>query len=447
MVFVQSLGALTQCLARAGGGGSGSGGGGGGIILLGYVPMHFVGAVIRRRRQKQPVVFDLLRIGGWLLTVAYVLLLVVGLRGVGALAALGAPLGMGAGLYGWFGKLKQSKQTKVALQAAATQDGAWDESVLRARVAEVFSRFQRDWSNGDAEAMKAYLTPQYQYHNALMLYALQLAGRRNVVNNPTLTQSMVVHVQDEANDNEDTVVVGIEAAARDQLIETATQSVIFTDNAPFTEYWRFRRAGDSWLLDGIEPATASRWMANAPLEQFARSNGYYYSLDWGWLLLPRRGQLFDGAKFGTSDVNNHVIGLYNQQLLVQLYTYVPKPKSNGTAYLVAQANLPRSYGDIVVRRRHKLLRFGIHGLREVSTEWPDFNKKYQVLATSPEQATSLELLNPHYMEQLEAAPFEVNIEVVDNVVYLYAPEGAVVQPEHYQVMLGLLQAAFKEMRL
>ncbi|MGH7241787.1 MAG: DUF3137 domain-containing protein, partial [Candidatus Saccharimonadales bacterium] len=85
--------------------------------------------------------------------------------------------------------------------------------------------------------------------------------------------------------------------------------------------------------------------------------------------------------------------------------------------------------------------------REVSTEWPDFNKKYQVYATSPEQATSLELLNPKYMEQLEAVPFEVNIEVVDNVVYLYAAEGSVVQPEHYQTMLDLLQLAFKEMRL
>jgi hypothetical protein len=384
---------------------------------------------------------------GWTLAVMYVVLLLALLRGIGFIAAIGAVLGMGAGLYGWFGKLRQSKQTKAALQVAASQDGAWDEASLLNRAAEVFTRFQQDWSNGNAEAMKAYLTPQYQYHNALMLYALQLAGRRNLVQEPTLTQTTVLHVQDEANNDNDTVIIGLEASANDQLLETASGETIFTDRAPFTEYWRFRRQGAEWLLDGIQPATANHWMSNPSLEQFATQQGYFYSLDWGWLLLPRRGQLFSDAKFGTSDINNHVIGLYDQQLLVQLYTYVPNPKSASRSYLIAQVNLPRSYGDIVVRRRHGMQWFGIRGLKEVSTEWPDFNKKYQVYATGPEQATSLELLNPHYMEQLEAAPFEVNIEVVHNVVYLYAPEAAVVQPEHYQTMLGLLLAAFKEMRL
>ena len=69
-----------------------------------------------------------------------------------------------------------------------------------------------------------------------------------------------------------------------------------------------------------------------------------------------------------------------------------------------------------------------------------------MFASGYEQATSFELLNPTYMEQLEALPFEVNIEVVDNVVYLYTDErgsdGAT-----YETMLDLLEKAFKEMRL
>ena len=291
------------------------------------------------------------------------------------------------------------------------------------------------------------MTPGYQYHNALMVHALMLAGRRNAVNSPTITQAVVTNVYDADNNDDDIAVVGINATANDQLIDTKSNSIIFTDNSPFTEFWRFKRSGDTWLLDGIQQATASIWRDNVELEIFATQNGYYYSQDWGWLLLPRHGQLFGDAKFGTSDVNNHVIGVYNQTLLVQLYTYVPKPDSAGKSYLIAQASLPKSYGDIIVRRRKGFHPFGIKGLRQISTEWPDFNKKYQVFATNPEQATSLELLNPKYMEQLEAAPFEVNIEVIDNVVYLYAREGAIINPEHYSTMLGLLQAAFKEMRL
>ncbi len=435
-------------LARAGGGGSGGGGGGGsGFALIGYLPMHLLGAHIRKLQKKHVGLFDILQIGGWVVVIGYAVALTVVLRSIGFIAGIGALLGMGAGLYGWFGKLKQSKATRIALSSAALQDGAWDEQRLQDYSAQVFVHYQNDWSNANTEAMKQYLTPQYQYHAALMTYAMQLAGRRNAVQSPVITQSMIVAVTNVADNNQDEVSFGITAQAHDQLIDTRVNQVLFTDTSAFNEFWRFRRTGNNWLLDGIQQATASSWKHNASLEQFAAQNGYFYSLDWGWLLMPSRGQLFSAAKFGTSGINNHVIGVYNQQLLVQLYTYVPKKSSASKSYLIAQANLSRSYGDIVVRKKHATRLFGIKGLREVSTEWPDFNKKYQVYATSPEQATSLELLNPSYMQQLEAVPFEVNIEVVDNVVYLYAPEKAVVPADQYQTMLGLLQAAFREMRM
>lgn len=449
--FVLVHSAVPIIVARGGGGGSGGGGGGGdGIavfLAIGYVPMHLVGAWIRRLQKKHEVLFDILQIVGWVVAAVYMVLLVIALHLLGVLAAIGAVLGIGAGLYNWFSLLKQSKKTAVALQAAVAKDRAWSEPALLINAQSVFNRFQQDWSNNNAEAMKAYMTQHYQYHNALMIYALQLAGRRNQVGNPVISQSTVTAVQDAVDDNNDLVTIGFEASANDQLIDVATNKVLFTDPKPFTEFWQFRRSGNNWLLDGIQQATANTWSGNASLEQFAAQHNYCYSLDWGWLMLPKRGQLFKGTKFGTSDVNNHVIGMYNQQLLVQLYTYVSNPAQATKSYLIAQANLPRSYGDIVVRKRKGFHFFGIKGLREVSTEWPDFNKKYQVYATNPEQATSLELLNPSYMQKLEAVPFEVNIEVIDNVVYLYTAEKAVVQTEHYETLLSLLQEAFKEMRL
>jgi len=448
MHLFASLDQAISVFARGGGGGSGGSGGGGGIIVLfGYIPMHFIGAYLRRLHKKHEVLFNIVQVVGWIIAVAYTVLLVVIFRTLGVFMGIGALVGMGAGLYGWFSKITQSKKTKAALQAAVAQDSAWDEKQLEAHARDIFARFQQDWSNNNAEAMKAYLTPDYQYHNALMIYALQLAGRRNAVNNPQLQQAIVTGLDDQAGKDNDSVTIGIQASAEDQLIDVPSNTILFTDNNPFTEYWRFQRSGEKWLLAGIEQATANVWSGRASLEQFARQNGYYYSLDWGWLLLPRRGQLFGEGKFGTSDINNHVIGLYNQQLLVQLYTYVPNPKSGGKSYLIAQTNLPKSYGDIVVRHKKGLHLFGIRGLQEVSTEWPDFNKKYQVFATSPEQATSFELLNPRYMQQLEAAPFEVNIEVVDNVVYLYAPESSAANAGQYQTLLELLKLAFKEMRL
>jgi hypothetical protein len=274
---------------------------------------------------------------------------------------------------------------------------------------------------------------------------------------------MITEVDDQPDDNHDSFVAGFTAKAHDTLVDTNANQVIATNPSEFTEFWRFQRAGNSWQLDGIQPATANEWTRNVALENFAASNGLYYSLDWGWLLLPRRGQLFAGGAFGKSDINNHCIGwteTVHDKILTQIYTYTVNPMQYANAYLIAQATLPRDYGDIVVRRKKGLFQFKIKGLKEVSTEWNDFNKMYQVLATSPEQATSLELLNPKYMEQLAAVPFEINIEVIDNVVYLYAPisglktrkaDEAAHQSQDmankYQTVLQLLRAAFKEMKM
>jgi hypothetical protein len=52
------------------------------------------------------------------------------------------------------------------------------------------------------------------------------------------------------------------------------------------------------------------------------------------------------------------------------------------------------------------------------------------------------------MEKLEALPFEVSIEVVDNVVYLYSVQLTEKNPAvSYQRMLEILQEAYKQMKL
>lgn len=441
--------------ARGGGGGSGGDGDGGGIALLamvGYVPAHAVGAIIRKLKNKESEWVGG-QVVGWVLCTVYTVALLALTQWIGIYAlimAAGAPLGMGAGLYSWFSKLRQSKHTKAALVAAAQGDRAWDEQKLIAHAKAVFMRYQQDWTSFNTESMRAYMTEKYWYHAALMVYALQLAQRQNVVSNIAISDALVVHVVDNPGASGDTVVVGIAAKATDQTIDRRDNKVLFTDNKPFTEFYQFSRSGDNWLLNGIQQATASEWVHNPELERFAASQGYYFSLDWGWLLIPRRGQLFGTAKFGVSDINNHVIGMYNK-CLVQLYTYSAQPENSAYgSYLIAQANVPKSYGNIVVRRKKGLFgrMFGIRGLKHVSLEWREFNDKYDVYATSAEQATSFELLHPAFMEKLEALPFEVSIEVVDNVVYLYAPEKVRNQsPDRYASMLAVLREAFKQMRL
>ena len=79
-------------------------------------------------------------------------------------------------------------------------------------------------------------------------------------------------------------------------------------------------------------------------------------------------------------------------------------------------------------------------------EWGDFNKNYEVWASDVERVTSFELLNPSFMVKLQEMSFEINIEVVDNIVYLYSKK-TVPSSENYEKMLSILQQAFKEMRM
>lgn len=434
-----------ELFARAGGGGSGGSDDSGGIfIFLGYIPMHAVGAVLRRLGAKSQTLKIAANIIGWIIAIIYAIVWMAIWRGFGFFVGMAALAGMAGGLYNLFAKLKQSKQTQADLAAASADDAAWSEEKLIEHAKQVFMQYQKDWSNLNIQAMQSYLTPYYYSHATLLVHTLRAMGRRDNMQDVRIQDAVIIGVQNHADDNHDAFTIGITAQANDQLVNTVTDQEIFTDRNSFTEYWTFQRSGKTWLLGGISQATADPYALNGQLRTLAANNGYYYSLDMGWLFIPQRGQLFGEAKFGTSDINNHIVGMYSNQMLVQLYSYIKNPQSSPKPYVIAQVNVPKQYGNIVVRRK-KMLRMGIRGLEKVETEWTQFNDKYEVFASSAEQATSFELLNPTFMEQLEALPFEVSIEVVDNVIYLYTDELSATL-EIYQSMLDLVNKAFKELR-
>jgi len=457
------LSSLSKLIAFAGGGGSGGGGGTGGgdssggggvafIFLIGYAPMHLIGAFVRKLKKKEAE-WIAGQIIGWLICIVALIGLIIlsaTITGLFFIAAIGAPFGMAAGLYNLFGRLKQSKSTKLALQKAEQSDSAWNEAGLTGYSKKIFMQYQQDWSNFNIDNMKSYMTDNYHNHAKLMMAALKIANRRDNVMSPVIDNALVTSLNDEVDNSNDTVIIGFTAHADDQLMDTSTNKVLFRNKSSITEFWRFKRTGNNWLLDGIQPSTANMWSHNQTLETFASQQGFYYSLDWGYLLLPSRGQIFGKGQFGVSDINNHIIGLY-KNIVVQLYTYNENPNAQygSDKFLVVQTSLPKSYGNIVVRQNKKL-QLGIRGLQKVSMEWGQFNSRYEVYATSSEQATSFELLNPLYMQKLQALNFEVNMEVVDNILYLYTAikyDATTSNLTEYQTMLDLLKDAFEQMKM
>ena len=454
--MVQTIFVALELFARAGGGGSGGSSGGGGdgdgdgivfLALVGYVPTHGLGAFLRRKLPSESGAASLLaHVITWPLSIIWAIacFAMFGSGFFGSIIALGAIIGAPAGLFNWFSEvLKQSADVKQRLKRAAANDPMWDETQLVDFAKQTFMRYQYDWSRQDTESMKQYMTEGYHYHASLFIYTLQLMQRTNTMEDIVIDKAVVMQVHDDQNDANDRVTIGITARAKDTLINTAANAAIFTDNSSFTEYWTFARSGSTWLLADIGQATADMDAYNNELAAFAARNKYCYSVDMGWLFIPERGQLFGQAKFGVSDINNHAVGLYKESLLVQLYTYAA---FNGAQpRVIAQVNVPKTYGNIIVHRKQSS-NINTRGLERIETEWIQFNQQYEVYASNAEQATSFELLNPTYMEQLAALPFAVTIEVVDNVIYLYTDERGT-DVATYGIMLDLVHKAFKELRL
>lgn len=452
MWYSASLISFVELFARSGGGGSsssGSGGGGfGGFIAIGYVVMFYTAKPFKKLLPRETAFIVTIPIA-----VALTILAIV-------IAALSSTfIGWWFGIefiigiwMGWTGQMyslwdRMKKNFKKADDDLAK--AGWNETELQQVASQAFMRYQYDWSTRDASHFYEYMTPSYAGQATLMVRALTELRRFDVMNNLQIIRIDTSAVYDNPDDTQDFFSVLIEAQANDVLMDES-QKTLFTDNNPFIEEWTFQRGNGTWLLANIRQTTEAQNMMEADMRQFATTYGMYYSLDMGWLFIPTRGELFNNGKwsFGQSDINNHVIGLYNNHL-VQLYTYkqIVDNNKNSKNYLVGQITVPKEYGGILIERKKGLIHrmFAPKGYQKYDLEWPDFNDRYGVYATDQSRLATFELLNPGFMAYLYDNFNDINIEVVDNTIYFYAPKTGA-RGDYEQLML-LLTKAFKELQL
>lgn len=441
---------LLETFARSGGGGSSSDGGGvGGLFAVGYIVMYYLAKPFKRFLNRE-VALAVTASLALVLSIGAVVLAITGSSGVLWWFVIefvsGVWIGWSAQMFGFWEKMK--KRFKKADEDI--KKAGWDETALQTEAANIFTRYQNDWSRRDGGDFAQYMTPRYAVHSLLMLKALAELRRFNRMQNLKIVRMDTSAVYDNTDDSQDFFSVFIEAQAEDALV-TEDERVLFTDKKPFIEEWIFQRGNEGWLLAGIRQTTEAPSARELDLEQFAQTNNMFYSLDMGWLFLPARGELFNRGKwqFGYSDVNNHVIGLYNQRL-VQLYTYVRSlngKQDSSKTYLVGQIHVPKSYGGILIERKKGLFKrvFAPKGYEKYEFEWPDFNKRYSVYATDQSRLATFELLNPGFMAYLHDTFNDVNIEVIDNVIFFYTEKAGV--RTDYESLMQLLMKAFKELQL
>lgn len=394
--------------ARAGGGGSSSGGGGGGGSFSGS--SSYGGGT--------PA-------DAWLIVgITSVIFIIIGIS--------------------VYQRRKAVQKTKADLAVAAKSDPKWQERDLIRRVEEVFFIFQNAWAKKDPDAMRTILSAEYYKRMVLEISVLKNLHRTNTLENPVIVSCHIQDMTDVADSSGDKFTAHVNAKGKDVLWDDLANKEIYHENSSFTEDWHFVREDNRWVLGVITQATADPRLEDQKIADFAKQNGFYFDPDFGWLMLPQKGVLFSKASFLRSDINNHVVGYYRNKI-VEFYTYAPRANGGERQpyYLIAQAILPIHHTDIVVERK-KLINWPKRGLRRMSLESVDFNNKFCLWAHPADMSRPLELLTPNFMEKIYNLPIEINIEVVDNVLYLYAKNRGV---QNYGQMLEVLSWAFDEMKM
>lgn len=306
----------------------------------------------------------------------------------------------------------------------------------------IFVQYQIDWTNLDFKNMKTYMTDRYYQHACLMLEAISSMSRQNIVSQLTVKDV----------DFKDFIITSpvqsfnIEFAGRDALYDADKKKYLLNHYVQQAcETWQFVEGKDGKiLLDKIIQPTRSLPHSIQALSDFADKNKLFYSQDWGRYAMPNNGLIFKGVNFNVADINNHIVGKWDN-ILIQLYTYSKTVTSPSKYYLVGQLTVPKKYSGIIVRNKNaKRLKIP-RGYDQYELEWEDFNKHFELFATDPDKIPSFELLNPKFMVHLYDHGIECSLEVIDNKIYIFANNTKCTEKE-YGSMLDILTEAYHELK-
>lgn len=311
----------------------------------------------------------------------------------------------------------------------------------------IFESYQEDWSEFKLDDIKTFTTPQYYQHATLMLELLKNLHRANKVSKLKVRK---VYLLDPVNDQTSlpaNIRVAFDFSGLDEVITDDGKKLYSAYVPNAVETWNFVYDGENLKLSGIAQPTESAPHLIKSLANFAKENKLFYSPDWGRYALPARGLIFGGASMKIADINNHVIGKWGD-LLVQLYSYAESPNLGVSGYyIVGQINVPKDYlGVIVKSRQFKTGKKPDKSYDKFELEWNEFNDRYDVYAASRDALPAFELLNPKFMEYLYGKNPSYNLEVVDNVIYIYANIRNITEQD-YAELLEVLQKAYDELKM
>lgn len=335
---------------------------------------------------------------------------------------------------------QNSRAATKEINDAAQKDAAWEPSKLTERASSLFLAYQDAWCKDDTTWIETLATSDFAERTVLKMDVLRNMKREDVMTGTKILSMSLDSAHDDNDNAKDLFVMRIIASADDRLMDKEENKQLFREDGVFIEYWTFNRVGNDWRIAGVRQETEDLTQTHSSIENFAQENNLFYEPDFGWLMLPTKGELFKKNKLGTSDINDHVIGKHRGKI-VEFYTM--RAYNGGPNWLVAQAILPISHFDVLVRPK-KFLQITPRGMKHHQTESNAFDKIFTVDSDPKDNITTFELLVPDFMQYMIDLPFELTIEVVGNTLYFATPD---IDKADHPEMLRLLDRAFDSMKM
>lgn len=154
--------------------------------------------------------------------------------------------------------MSEADRLERLLAEAAKYDAAWREDAFLEQAKETFWQVQRAWVMRDQEMARGVMTHSCYMHQKARTDAMRQRGERDVLDRLQIKAAHIVYMADYLDNHRDEVWVRFTARAFDYTVDDRTGRLLKGQPdclSVVRTIWKFKRHGDQWRVDAIEPDT------------------------------------------------------------------------------------------------------------------------------------------------------------------------------------------------
>lgn len=149
---------------------------------------------------------------------------------------------------------KKNQEAQRLADRLRQSDSAWNMDKISARVQDTYFKIQEAWMARDQSICRDFVSDKLYSKHKMQTDEMIKQHRTNILQDINLLDTKVVQISDFKDNTRDSLWVWIKGSMIDYIQgDKAGQLISGDKNTPhsFTEFWKFVRQGDNWVLDEI----------------------------------------------------------------------------------------------------------------------------------------------------------------------------------------------------